>query len=98
MTLRIETTHEWQRVTVRLVGRIRSENLADLGRHIGSGAPVVVDLEEVTLVDVEAVHFLMDAEESGVELHHCPPFIREWIQREREVGRRDDPTVRPRHA
>jgi hypothetical protein len=98
MTLRIETTREGQRVTVRLVGRIRSENLADLGPDIASGAPVVVDLDEVTLVDVEAVRFLMDAEEAGVELRHCPPFIREWIEREREVGRRDDVAVPPRRA
>jgi hypothetical protein len=90
MTLRIDTTREGRRVTCRLVGRIRGENLADLGRDLGSGGPVVVDLDEVTLVDVEAVRFLMDAEEAGVELRHCPRFIREWITREREVGRRDE--------
>ena len=98
MTLRIETTREGRRVTFRLVGRIRGENLADLGRDIARGAPVVVDLDEVTLVDVETVRFLMDAEESGVELRHCPPFVREWIEREREVGRRGDVAAPPRRA
>ena len=71
----------------RLVGRICSENLADLGHDIGSAGIVVVDLDEVTLVDLEAVRFLMDAEDAGVDLRHCPPFIGEWIEREREVGR-----------
>jgi len=71
-------------VIFRLVGRIRSENLTDLGNGIAGGAPVVVDLDEVTLVDLEAVRFLRDAEEAGVELRHCPPFIRTWIERERE--------------
>ncbi len=87
MTLRIETTHEGHPVTFRLVGRIRSENLAELGHDIGSAGPAVVDLEEVTLVDLETVRFLMDAETAGIELRHCPSFIREWIEREREMGR-----------
>jgi hypothetical protein len=88
MTLRIETARDGPRVTVRLVGRVRSENLGDLEREIARrGRPVVVDLDEVTLVDVEVVRFLRDAETAGAELRHCSPFIREWIDREREVGR-----------
>jgi hypothetical protein len=43
---------------------------------------IVLDLDQVTLVDVEVVRFLKAAEREGVELRNCPPFIREWIARE----------------
>ena len=86
MTLRIETTRGGRRVILRLVGRVRGENLAALRDGIDTPGDVAVDLEEVTLVDLDTVHFLMEAEDAGVELLHCPPFVREWIEREREVG------------
>jgi anti-anti-sigma regulatory factor len=89
MTLRIDTTREGPRVVVRLIGRIRMENLEDLERHVASAGPsVVLDLDEVTLVNVDVVHFLSDAEGRGTELRNCPPFIREWIERERDPGGR----------
>ena len=43
--------------------------------------PVAVDLEEVTLVDREAVKFLATLDARGVELRHCPGFIREWMRK-----------------
>jgi hypothetical protein len=86
MTLRIDVTREGPRVAFRLVGRIKRENLGDLSRQITNGGPtVVLDLDEVTLVDLDVVRFLRDAEAAGVELSHCPLFVREWIEREREV-------------
>jgi len=42
----------------------------------------VLDLDQVTLVDVEVVRFLGRCEKAGTELLHCPPYIREWISRE----------------
>ena len=83
MTLRIHTTRHGARAVVRLVGRIRGENLGDLQHEI-AGGPDALDLHEVTIVDVEVVRFLKNAESSGIELRDCPPFIREWINRERE--------------
>ena len=84
MTLRVDMERNGPRVAYRLIGRIRSENLGDLEQQIaGRATSVVLDLEEVTLVDVEVVRFLRDAEAAGVELRNCPAFIREWIERER---------------
>jgi hypothetical protein len=37
-------------------------------------------------VDIAAVRFLISCEEGGVELVQCPPYIREWILRERAEG------------
>jgi hypothetical protein len=84
MTLRIDMTTEGPRVAVRLVGRVQRENLGDLQQHIAArGRAGVLDLDEVTLVDLEAVRFLEAAEREGIELRNCPPFVREWIDRER---------------
>ena len=51
---------------------------------------IIVDLGEVTLVDVEAVRFLSDCENEGVVPVRCPPYIREWILRERAEGAQAD--------
>jgi len=42
-----------------------------------------LDLEEVKLVDRDAVRFLADCEGNGIELCECSPYIRDWIARER---------------
>ena len=48
---------------------------------------IALDLEEVTLVDIDDVRFLGTDESRGIELRHCAPYIREWILR--ESARRD---------
>jgi hypothetical protein len=48
----------------------------------GHEAGIVLDLEEVTLVDVDVVRFLGMCEAKGVELVHCSNYIREWVFRE----------------
>jgi hypothetical protein len=44
---------------------------------------VVLDLTEVSLVDVEVVQFLLRCEARGIGLVACPAYIREWMVRER---------------
>lgn len=43
----------------------------------------VIDLKNVLLVDREAVRLLALSESNGIELRNCPPYIREWVTRER---------------
>jgi hypothetical protein len=43
-----------------------------------------LDLEEVTLVDVEIVRFLGTCEARGATLLNCSPYIRDWIGKERD--------------
>ena len=50
----------------------------------GSGSGVVLDLEEVTLVDVEVVRFLGVCEAEGNSVLRCAPYIREWMRREQD--------------
>jgi hypothetical protein len=85
MTLRIEKTSEGEKTVFRVSWRIGSEHLEELKAEIeGWGTGTVLDMEHVTLVDVEGVRFLSDCERRGIELAHCSPYIREWIARERQ--------------
>ena len=45
---------------------------------------IVLDLEELNLVDVEAVRFLGMCETQGIALLNCSPYIRDWIGKERD--------------
>ena len=83
MTLKIETTVDSRRTTVRLIGRVRADNLVEVTRQLeASGPRPVLQLGEVTLVDVEVVRFLNRCETEGVRLVNCSPYIREWMRRE----------------
>lgn len=81
MTLRIE----WGEGRMRLCGELRSEHLGQVNAEIEQrGSTVVLDLEELDLVDVEAVRFLNTCEAEGISVSHCSPYIRAWMSRERE--------------
>ena len=84
VTLRIEERSDGDRTILRLSGRIQSDQLEELMAHIRRNEPaIVLDLEDVTLVDVPAVHFLSSCEAEGIELLNCAPYIRKWMSRER---------------
>jgi hypothetical protein len=83
VTLRIEKGSARGRPLVRLIGRVQLEHLPDLKRYVEApGSKLALDLAEVTLVDVEAVRFLIGCEFAGIELLHCSPYIRQWMKRE----------------
>ena len=83
MTLRIVADIREDGTTVRLIGRMRAEHIAHVRAEIAaSRAPATLDLDEVTLADVDAVRFFVAAERAGMILHRCAPFIREWMSRE----------------
>ena len=59
--------------------------MAELEKQVReSESKIVLDLEEVNLVDVEAVRFLGMCEAQGVTLLNCSPYIRDWIGKERD--------------
>lgn len=83
MTLRIETTRDHGTTVHHLIGRIDSEHVAEVEAHVrGERGNVALDLEEVMLVDMDAVHFLIACETEGIQLLHCLPYIRAWMDRE----------------
>src|SRR5258708_37482845 len=88
MTLRIEKSLEGRKTIFRISGGIASEQLEELKAEMaGGGAAAGLDLEHVTLVDVEGGRFLSDFEGQGIELLHCSLYIREWIAREQAASR-----------
>jgi anti-anti-sigma regulatory factor len=85
MTLKIEKHSDGNSTIIRLIGRMRAEHLPELQKQIGaSELTISLDLEELKLVDVEAVRFLGSCEARGATLINCSPYIRDWIGKERD--------------
>src|SRR5258708_23310389 len=82
--LRIETLSIGSQTILKVIGRLQSETLPELAPQIAAlGADAILDMDEVTLVDVEVVRFLNQVESSGTRVRNCPPYVREWMTRER---------------
>jgi anti-anti-sigma regulatory factor len=84
MTLKIETTRDHQRTTVKLIGRIQTEHLNELRAQLDAiGGSIVLDLGDLSLVNLDVVRFLSTCESQGTQLLNCPAYIRKWIDSER---------------
>jgi len=82
--IRIETSESGGLVTFVLSGRIEKEDLGELKTLLEKNEKtVVLDLKGIRLVDREAVRFLANFETDNARITNCPPYIREWIRRER---------------
>ena len=80
MTLRIERVQGG----IRLSGEFRVGHLDQVKTEIERcESPVVLDLEELDLIDLEGVRFLNACESAGVSILNCSPYIREWMLQER---------------
>lgn len=90
MTLKIQKSMEDELVVFTLAGRIRAQQIPELLallRSESSTPAIVLDLEEVKLVDRDAVLFLALSEARGARLRNCAGYIREWINQERNARR-----------
>jgi hypothetical protein len=82
--LRIEKESDGCVTRLLLSGRIQSDRIACIRSAMNGGdTRKILDLSEVTLVDIAAVRFLLGCENEGIELARCPPYVREWLLRER---------------
>ena len=80
MTLRIERV----KGRIRLSGELRVGQLDEVKTEIERcESPIILDLEELDLIDLEGVRFLNSCESAGVSILHCSAYIREWMKRER---------------
>ena len=92
MTLKIERLCGKRRTRIRLSGELRSEHLDQVKAEIERGGPrITLDLEEVDLVDVDAVRFLNACEAEGISVLRCSPYIKEWMLRERGSAKSTHP-------
>ena len=86
MTLRIELVQG----RIRLSGEFRFGHLDQVKTEIERGeSPIVLDLGELDLIDLEGVRFLNACEAAGVSILHCSPYIREWMLQERDRPKAD---------
>jgi hypothetical protein len=87
MTLRIERVQGG----IRLSGELRVGHLDQVKTEIERcQSPIVLNLEELDLVDLEAVRFLNACESAGISILHGSPYIREWMLQEK--SRPEDPS------
>jgi hypothetical protein len=83
MVLRIELLQTVSETVLMLIGRITSQDVQRLKVQLGEMKPfVALDLGQVHLVDLDAVHFLAESQRQGIELRCLPPYVREWIRLE----------------
>lgn len=85
MTLKIQRLVEHERVVFTLTGRIQAVQVPELLALLRSESPagrIALDLEQVKLVDRDAVLFLALSEAFGAELRNCSAYIRKWIDQE----------------
>jgi len=74
-------------VVLRVSGHIEGIYVVIMQELIQRGnctkGELAIDLGEVTLVGQEAIEALVVVETSGIEIRHCPAYVREWISRAR---------------
>jgi anti-anti-sigma regulatory factor len=82
--LKITRSLNWEAV-FSLSGRMDAENPGDLEALLNaeSGDEIILDLKDLTLVDLDVVRFLRHCETGSIELRNCPAYIREWLNGER---------------
>jgi hypothetical protein len=84
MMLKIERILGKRRTQIRLSGELRAEQLEQLKDEIERAGPrLALNLEEVHLVDIEAVRFLNICVARGFAVLNASPYIKEWMFRER---------------
>lgn len=96
MTLRIHRSVENDPPVFKLMGRIQAADVSELVALFGADSScnaIVLDLEQVKLVDRDAVRFLARCEETGAELRNCSAYIREWITQEKRSTNRNKSEV-----
>ena len=73
-------------VVFTLSGQMDEEAVAEL-KTLMSSEPerhtIALDLKDLTLVDEDAVTFLVGCEANRVTLKNCPAYVREWINAQR---------------
>lgn len=70
-----------------LSGRIEKQAIAELRRLFELQTDyrdMVLDLRAVGVIDRDVMHFFARCEADGVKLENCAPYIREWMEREKD--------------
>ncbi len=87
MTFRIETAARGRFAVFILSGRIEKQAIGELRRLFELQTDyrdIVLDLKDVGVIDRYALHFFAGCEADGMKLENCAPYIREWMEREKD--------------
>jgi hypothetical protein len=86
--LRIEKDSEGCVIRMKLSGRIQAKLIPVIESAMSDDdcGRAMLDLSEVTIVDVDVIRFLMRCEDEGIRLVRYPSYVREWMARERAEG------------
>ena len=87
MAFRIETAARGRLTVFVLSGRIKKQAIAEL-RRLFEGQTVwrdiVLDLKDVSVIDRDVMCVFLCCEADGVKLENCTPYIRQWMEREKD--------------
>ena len=85
--MRIEKDSQGGRTTIRLIGHFQSEHIEELQKQLlrQNGPRFVLDLRELTFVDLDVIRFLGSCEAGGTEVINCAPYIREWMNQDQNL-------------
>ena len=90
MTLRIKRLCE-DGTRICLSGELRGEQLLNLRSEIDRfGHPAILELDEVSVVDLEGIRFLNEVQARGIQIVNCSPYIREWMLQEKRARRGEE--------
>jgi len=87
MAFRIETAARVRFTVFTLCGRIEKQAIAELRKLFELQLDyhdIVLDLKDVCVVDREVMSFFVSCEADGVKLENCTPYLREWMEREKD--------------
>ena len=76
-------------VVFSLSGRIELEDVAELQRILDLEAveqSVALDLQDITIVDRDALQFLARCKVDGIKLENLPAYVRDWLATEQSQG------------
>jgi ABC-type transporter Mla MlaB component len=91
MTLRIKRTRENHGTRIALSGELRGAHLVELRSEIAQfGQPTTLDLNEVSVVDIDGIRFLNKCQAEGIQVVNCSPYIREWMLQEKRALRDEE--------
>lgn len=91
MTLRIKRPCENDQTRICLSGALQSAHLANLRSEIMRfGQPATLDLDEVSVIDIDGIRFLNECQAQGIAVVNCAPYIRQWMVQEKRVDRDEE--------
>jgi hypothetical protein len=82
--LKIEHVSENGETRLRLSGELRSAQLEEVRTEIARVSPLVLDVAEIGVVDLDGVRWLNACRSAGVKVENCAPYIHEWMRQEEQ--------------